>query len=68
MLARYLKVYRRTLALVIIIVALVVVSSLTAGNVSKITSTLAGIGMIYGGISFIIWIVKTPVKKSKDEV
>jgi amino acid permease len=67
MLLRYLKVYKRTILLVVIIIALIIVSSVTTGNTAKISATLAGVGMIICGISFVLWIVKTPVKKNKDD-
>ncbi|MEJ7685094.1 MAG: hypothetical protein WKG06_46065 [Segetibacter sp.] len=40
---------------------------MTKGKTETITSTLAGIAMIYGGITFIIWIIRTPTKREKDE-
>ncbi len=67
MFSRYLKVYKRNILLIIVIITLVIVSSVTTGKTATITSTLAGIAMIYGGITFIIWIIRTPTKKEKDE-
>jgi amino acid permease len=67
MLSRYLKVFRKNIILIIIIITLIIVSSVTKGKTASITSTLAGIAMIYGGVTFIIWIIKTPTKKEKDE-
>jgi len=67
MLLRYLKVYKKSILLLVIIIALIVISSVTTGKTAKTAATLAGIGMIYGGISMVIWIMKTPVRKNKDE-
>jgi hypothetical protein len=67
MLRKYLPVFKKHLFFFILIVALIIISSLTTGQTAIITSTIAGIVMIYAGISFIIWIIKTPVKKDKDE-
>ena len=59
---------KRNLLLIIIIIVLIVVSSVTKDKkTAKITSISAGITMIYLGIKFIIWIIKSPVKKEKDE-
>lgn len=66
MLRRYLSVFKNHVFLLILIVALVIVSSLTKGKTAVVTSTIAGIVMIYAGISFVIWIIKTPAKKDKD--
>ena len=69
MLPRYFKVLKRNLLLIIIIIALIVVSSVTKDKkTARITSIMAGVTMIYLGIKFIIWIIKTPAKKNKDEV
>ncbi|MDB5246792.1 MAG: hypothetical protein JWQ40_1186 [Segetibacter sp.] len=67
MFLRYLKVYRRTIILSIIIIGLIIVSSVTKGKTASVTATLAGIVMIYGGFTFIMWIIRTPVKKEKDD-
>ncbi len=64
---RYLKVFKKKIFLIILIIALIIASSVTKGKTAKTTSVLAGIAMIYGGITFIIWIIRTPVKKEKDE-
>jgi amino acid permease len=64
---RYLKVYRKVILLIIVIIVLIVVSSVSKGKTATITSTLAVIAMIYGGITFIVWIIRTPTKKQKDE-
>jgi len=66
MLRRYLSVFKNHVFLLVLIVALVIVSSLTKGKTAVVTSTIAGIVMIYAGISFVIWIIKTPAKKDKD--
>ncbi len=65
---RYLSVLKRHIVIFIILVALVVVSSVTTGKISVITSYAAGILMIYAAISFVYYIIKTPAKKSKEEV
>lgn len=67
MFSRYLKVFRRNILLIIVIIALIIVSSVTKGKTASVTSVLAGIAMIYGGVVFIIWIIRTPTKKEKDE-
>lgn len=68
MLPRYFKVLKRNLLLIIIIIVLIVVSTVTKDKkAARITSILAGVTMIYLGIKFIIWIIRTPVKKDKDE-
>lgn len=64
---RYLKVFKKNIFLIIVIIALIIVSSVTKGKTASVTSVLAGIAMIYGGITFIIWIIRTPTKKEKDE-
>lgn len=64
---RYLKVFKKNIVLIILIIALIIISSVTKGKTAATTSVLAGIAMIYGGITFIIWIIRTPVKKEKDE-
>ena len=67
MFPRYFKVLKRNLFLIIVIIALVIVSSVTKGKTAKTTSILAGVVMIYLGIKFFIWIIRAPVKKEKDE-
>jgi hypothetical protein len=67
MLRKYFPVFKKHLFFLILIIALVVISSLTTGKTATITSTIAGIVMIYAGISFVIWIIKTPIKKDRDE-
>lgn len=67
MVFRYLKVFKKNIFVVILIITLIIISSKTKGKTATITSTLAGIAMIYAGITFIIWIIKTPTKKEKDE-
>ena len=68
MFKRYLSVYKRNVALLLLIIILVVVSSYTQGSASKVTAVLAGVAMIYAGISLTVWIIKTPSKKDKDAV
>lgn len=65
--SRYLKVFRKKIFLIIITIALIIVSSVTKGKTAKITSTLAGIALIYAGFTYIVWIIKTPTKKETDE-
>jgi NhaP-type Na+/H+ or K+/H+ antiporter len=64
---RYLKVFKRKILALIFVVALIVVSSVTKGKTSVVLSTITGIILIIIGIYYIIWIMKTPVKKEKDE-
>ena len=65
MVLRYLKVFKKNIFLIIVIITLIIVSSVTKGKTATITSTLAGIAMIYGGITFIMWIIRTPTKKDE---
>lgn len=65
---RYLKVYRKQIILLILIVVLVYISSVVKGNIAKTTSVAAGILMIYAAITFVLWIIKTPVKKDNDQI
>jgi len=67
MLTRYLKVFRKKIFLIIITIALIVVSTVTKGKTASITATLAGVALIYAGITYIVWIIRTPTKKEKDE-
>jgi uncharacterized membrane protein HdeD (DUF308 family) len=67
MILRYLKVFRRQILLVVLIIALIVISSVTKGKTATTTATLAGVAMIYGAVTFIIYIIKTPTKKDKDD-
>lgn len=64
---RYLKIFKKKIFLIIITVALIIISYFTKGNTSKTTSVLAGIALIYSGINYMIWIIKTPTKKERDE-
>lgn len=66
MFKRYFSVFKNHLFLLVIIIALIIISSITKGKTAVVTSTLAGIAMIYAGISFVIWLIKTPAKKDKD--
>ena len=63
---RYLKVFKKKIFSIIITVTLIIISYLTKGQTSRVTSVLAGIGLIYAGLTYMIWIIKTPVKKEKD--
>ena len=67
MISRYLKVFRKKIFLIVVTIALIVISYFTKGKTSKTTSVLAGIALIYSGINYMIWIIKTPTKKEKDE-
>lgn len=67
MFSRYLKVFRKKIFLIIVTIALIVISSVTKGKTATITSTLAGVALIYAGITYIVWIIRTPTKKEKDE-
>jgi hypothetical protein len=67
MLTRYLKVFKKKIFLIIITIALIIISSVTKGKTATITSTLAGIALIYAGFTYIVWIIRTPTKKEKDE-
>lgn len=65
--SRYLKVFKKKIFLIIVTIALVVISSVTKGKTATITSTLAGVVLIYSGFTYIVWIIRTPTKKEKDE-
>lgn len=68
MLRRYLSVYKSHIFLVVLIIALVIISTLTKGKTATTFSYLAGAVMILEGISFFVWIIRTPAKRNKDEV
>ena len=65
---RYIKLYKKQILLLILIIALVYISSVVKGNIAKTTSVIAGILMIYAGITFVLWIIKTPIKKDNDQI
>ena len=65
---RYLFVFKNHVILMVIFLALIIVSSVTNGKLSSVTTVLTGILMIYAAIVFTFWIIKTPSKKSKDNV
>jgi Ca2+/Na+ antiporter len=67
MLLRYLKILKKRVFFVIVVIALIIVSSVTKGKTATITAYLAGILMIVAAFSYIMWIIKTPVKKDKDD-
>lgn len=67
MLSRYLKVFRKKIFLIITTIALIIISSVTKGKTATVTSTLAGICLIYAGITYVVWIIKTPTTNEKDE-
>jgi len=68
MVRKYLSVFKSHVIILSLLVILVIISSVTRGTTATTTSVLAGIVMIYAGITFFIWIIKTPAKKSKEEV
>ncbi len=68
MVKRYLSVFKSQVFLILLIIGLIIASSVTTGKTAVTLSILAGVAMILEGISFFIWIIKTPAKKSKDEV
>ncbi len=68
MLRRYLSVFKTQVFLVILIIALVIISTLTKGKTATTFSYLAGAVMILEGIAFFVWIIKTPARKGRDEV
>lgn len=65
---RYLKVFKRKIILLFVIIALVIISSVTKGKTAVVMSTLTGIFLIVIAVYYIIWIVKTPTKKESDEI
>lgn len=64
---RYLKVFRRKILVLILIIALIIVSSVTKGKTAVVFSTITGLLLIVTALYYIIWILKTPVKKESDE-
>ena len=68
MLRRYLFLFRSHLIILGILVALVIISSVTRGTTASTTSIIAGVLMIYAAITFIAWIIRTPSSKNKDAV
>jgi amino acid permease len=67
MLSRYLKVFWRKIVLLVVIIALIIISSKTKGRVATLTSVATGILLIIVGIYYTYWILKTPTRKEKDE-
>ena len=64
---RYLKVFKKKIFLFFLAVGLIVVSSVTKGKTAIISSTITGILLIITAIYYIIWIMRTPTKKEKDD-
>lgn len=67
MIRRYLSVFRNHVFLILILLALIIVSTVTQGKISTYTATFTGIVMIYAAIVFTVWIIRTPSKKNNDE-
>ena len=65
---RYLSVFKNHVIIMVVFLALIIFSSLTSGKLSSVTTVLTGVLMIYAAIVFTLWIIKTPSKKSNDEV
>ena len=65
---RYLSVFKNHVIIMVVFLALIIVSSVTNGKLSSVTTVLTGVLMIYAAIVFTFWIIKTPARKSKDEV
>ena len=65
---RYVKVHKKNFFLISFILILIVLSSYTGGMVAKTLAVIAGIAMIYAGISLTIWIFRTPSRNDKDAV
>ena len=65
---RYLSVFKNHVIIMVVFLALIIVSSVTTGKLSTITTVLTGVLMIYAAIVFTFWIIKTPSKKGKDDV
>jgi amino acid permease len=68
MLRKYFFLFKSHLIILALLVILVIISSITRGTTATTTSIIAGILMIYAGITFFVWIIKTPTKKTKEEV
>jgi hypothetical protein len=67
MFKRYFWVFKNHLFLLILIIVLVIIATRSTGKTAVVMSTIAGIVMIYAAFRFILWIIKTPAKKDKDE-
>lgn len=67
MLKRYLWVFKNHIFLLIVIITLVIISTKSTGKTAIIINTIAGVVMIYAAFRFILWIIRTPSKKDKDE-
>jgi hypothetical protein len=63
---RYLKLYKGKILLAMLIVVFVVVGTLTKGRTSVIATSLAGVLLIYLAGTILLYIIKSPAKKSKD--
>ena len=68
MILRYLRVYSKQLIFLAVIIALVIISSRDRGIIGKVTTYAAGGLMIIAGVLFIIWIIRTPVKKDNNQI
>jgi len=64
---RYFKVFKRKILALILVAGLITVSSVTKGKTSVVLSTITGVILIIIGVYYIVWIIRTPVKKEKDE-
>lgn len=64
---RYFSVFKTHFYLLAVLIVLVVISSVTIGLISTITSIMAGLVMIIFGIAMTLWILKTPAKRTNEE-
>ncbi len=68
MFRRYIHIFKSHIFILAVLIALVIISYITIGRTSVVTSITAGIVMIYIGVVVAIWIIRTPSKKNKDEI
>lgn len=65
---RYLKIYKWKIILSIAVVALTYYSAIHKGNYSKIAAYIVGVSLIYLASTFVIWIIRTPIKKDNNKI
>ena len=65
---RYYNVFKNHVLVFIILIAMICLSEFTNGTVSTVAKIAAGVLMIYSAISYAIWLLRTPVAKTNEEV
>ena len=64
---RYFNVFRHQVVLLVLMIVLIAVSELTEGTISTVTKITAGAMMIYTAIMYVVWLIKAPTAKMKEE-